>query len=1321
MANPIWQGSTGSGGNDWDVATNWSTGVVPQAGDTVTIPSGTVSSPNLSGSTVEIGSLTVASGGSVDLTGDLTVTGNLTDNGFVGLDYQQLVEFGGSTLTVDGTLTVANAFTVGNRFQTAPTTVVVGALANTGGIDIAGNATGVLAQIDVASAAGFGGMAGVLTGNIALGIGIAGAGDALLDFEGGGLISTIDGSVSLYGPTAFIASGNATSSNSALSGPLTIADGGALSLQGGASLGTGSLTADGGVGIDSPIESVGGSTLTVSGTLTATNGGAAFALGNEDQTAPTTVTASAVADTGGIEIGGNPGGTKQVPVLAQLDVASAAGFGGMPGVLTGNVTLGMGIGGGGGPGDALLDFQGGGEINTIENGTLALNGALAFIASGNATSSNSALAGPLTIAAGGGLLLQSGASVAIGPLTDAGSISVDTGFLAVGGSTLTVNGALTLTGNLDIGRSAMVTAGPTVTVTGSLANSGTISLDGDEQHGFQGVLDVGTAAGLGTAGVLSGNVNLTDFSLLDFQGGGLINTIAGSVSLYGPNAFIASGSATSSNSALTGPLTIAAGGGLILQGGVLVATQALTIAGNVAEDAAFLGVGGSSLTVNGVLTVSGSLTIGRNAMTVASAKVGASGGLANSGTITLNGDKTGGFQGILDVSAAAGFGTAGVLSGNVNLTGFSLLDFAGGLISSIDNTGHLLIDGPDAFLASGAATASNSALTSLASMDGFFTLADGAALTTNNGLSIGNGTNGSLLNVDAGFAAAGSFLQIGGTLTLNSFGGVSIGNNAMAAATTVTANALNFAGTTNSSIAISGGTPARSGTGQATLSVASAAGFGQAGVLSGGNLTLVGKTLLDFTLGGQITSIAFGANLTIDGSDAFVASGTATSSNSALTGLTNLGGALFLHDAASVMTAGNLTVGDGTHGTSAVVDSGATLTAAGTLSIVGSNDTLNVGSASASAAALSNAGGINIAGNQSVQGTLTVSGNASNTGAVAIGSGGVLNDGANAYDQAAGSTVVSGTLDAGVVDITGGTLELAVGGVVNGGISFAAVSSGEFKIDGTTMPGNTISGFTASGDAIDLTGLAFSGNTSVGFNSATDMLTVTEGGTSATLQLDAENYTGITWSAAQDAGTGTDITANPCYCRGTLILTEAGEAAVEDLASGDRVISISGAARPIKWIGRRSYSGRFAVGQKHILPVCIAAGALADGVPRRDLWVSPNHALYLEDVLIEARDLVNGVSIVQAERVDAIQYFHIELNGHDVIVAEGAPAESFIDDDSRSLFHNAHEYRALYPDERAGPARYCAPRRDQGYEVERARAAIDRRAGEVRARSTGRA
>jgi hypothetical protein len=153
----------------------------------------------------------------------------------------------------------------------------------------------------------------------------------------------------------------------------------------------------------------------------------------------------------------------------------------------------------------------------------------------------------------------------------------------------------------------------------------------------------------------------------------------------------------------------------------------------------------------------------------------------------------------------------------------------------------------------------------------------------------------------------------------------------------------------------------------------------------------------------------------------------------------------------------------------------------------------------------------------------------------------------------------------------------------------------------------------------------------------------------------SDNFVGDLFQTSSDnggAGPGTDITEeSPCYCPGTLIRT--------------------------KWIGRRSYSGRFVIGRKDILPVCIKAGALTDNVPKRNLWISPNHAMYLDSVLIEAKDLTNGVSIAQAERVEQVEYFPIELETHDVIIAEGALSESYIDDDNRLMFHNANEYRQL--------------------------------------------
>jgi Hint domain len=145
------------------------------------------------------------------------------------------------------------------------------------------------------------------------------------------------------------------------------------------------------------------------------------------------------------------------------------------------------------------------------------------------------------------------------------------------------------------------------------------------------------------------------------------------------------------------------------------------------------------------------------------------------------------------------------------------------------------------------------------------------------------------------------------------------------------------------------------------------------------------------------------------------------------------------------------------------------------------------------------------------------------------------------------------------------------------------------------------------------------------------------------------------------------------------------------------------------------------MGRKDILPVCIKAGALGENLPERHLWISPNHAMYLSGVLIEAKDLVNGVSIVQAESVEQVEYFHVELETHDVIIAEGALSESFIDDDSRGMFHNAHEYRTLYTEAPAALARYCAARLDEGYEVEAIRQRLALRAGLVPSHETARA
>ncbi len=270
-------------------------------------------------------------------------------------------------------------------------------------------------------------------------------------------------------------------------------------------------------------------------------------------------------------------------------------------------------------------------------------------------------------------------------------------------------------------------------------------------------------------------------------------------------------------------------------------------------------------------------------------------------------------------------------------------------------------------------------------------------------------------------------------------------------------------------------------------------------------------------------------------------------------------------------------------------------------------------------------------------------------------------------------------------------------------------------------PGSLSSGTVLNvGAALRLTFLTFNSAGTATLDPATDLLTVSEGGQTYTQQL-AGNYTGDTvqLAAAADRSTLVTVFGTACYCRGTRILTECGEVAVEELQIGDRLVTHAGLVRPIRCIGRRSYAGRFAAGNPDVLPVLIRAGALGDDIPRRDLFVSPLHAMYLDGMLFPAAVLVNGLSIVQEQSVDQVDYLHIELDTHDVILAEGAPSETFVDDDSRGMFHNAAEYRALHPDARPVPAVYSAPRLEHGYALDAVRRRIDARAGLARTDTLG--
>ena len=310
------------------------------------------------------------------------------------------------------------------------------------------------------------------------------------------------------------------------------------------------------------------------------------------------------------------------------------------------------------------------------------------------------------------------------------------------------------------------------------------------------------------------------------------------------------------------------------------------------------------------------------------------------------------------------------------------------------------------------------------------------------------------------------------------------------------------------------------------------------------------------------------------------------------------------------------------------------------------------------------------------------------------------------------------------------TIELASGastGTLSGlgseyvGFQTVAIDSGAtWDVEGAVsgFSGVTIQGFTRH-DTIDLTNLTFDAGDRVDLNQVTDVLTVKDssGDTLASIHL-AGNFAGDFFHLADDGYGHTLMTEDttPCYLKGTLIRTADGDVPVERLRIGHWVITTTGEALPIKWIGRRSYRDWLAVGNEDVQPILFKAGSIDDGIPARNLHVSPEHAMFIDGVLVPARHLVNGASIVKVEGMEEIDYFHLEFDRHVVIFAEDAPAESFVDDDSRMLFHNADEYRRLYPDEPPRHrAEFCAPRVEDGPALAALHQALATRAQHLRA------
>ncbi len=368
------------------------------------------------------------------------------------------------------------------------------------------------------------------------------------------------------------------------------------------------------------------------------------------------------------------------------------------------------------------------------------------------------------------------------------------------------------------------------------------------------------------------------------------------------------------------------------------------------------------------------------------------------------------------------------------------------------------------------------------------------------------------------------------------------------------------------------------------------------------------------------------------------------------------------------------------------VDSGATLSALGSETVLGSaNADMIFGSQNVSGATA-------VVTNEVVQNGGTLGLNLAGT----IASATTVNAGGTLAITGRGETL-------GTTTVNGGTLSLfSAKATLSGAIVFTApstliVSTATAGMSSGSSFGDqaVLSGF--AGSVIDdkvLAGGTVTSSTTAGVTRV--VLSGTSGGVATTETFLFTAFASGHVQASLDAGgTGTQLTYVACFCEGTRILTEAGEVAVEALAVGQRVITTDGRAEPIRWIGYRTYAGRALAGRQHLLPIRIKAGALAEATPKRDLLVSPLHAMLIDGVLVPAHALVNGASVVREAMAETVCYVHIELDRHETVWAEGAASETFVDDDGRFIFQRSEGDAVSQPDRPV----YCAPRVEHGYEL----------------------
>jgi hypothetical protein len=260
----------------------------------------------------------------------------------------------------------------------------------------------------------------------------------------------------------------------------------------------------------------------------------------------------------------------------------------------------------------------------------------------------------------------------------------------------------------------------------------------------------------------------------------------------------------------------------------------------------------------------------------------------------------------------------------------------------------------------------------------------------------------------------------------------------------------------------------------------------------------------------------------------------------------------------------------------------------------------------------------------------------------------------------------------------GATAEFNSSMDVNQTVTFG--SDANLVLDGGSASFNAVISNFSSGDAIHYTKLTLTLG-SVNSIEGIQQVGLSSGGSFAG-DINFSSSTNLSnLVATPDGAGGTFVTlgALACFVVGTRIATSNGETPVEDIMVGDVVRAHFAGNTPVKWIGRRRIDCRRHPEPEKIWPVRVSAAAFGEHCPLRDLWLSPDHAVFADGALIPIRCLINGATIRQ-EPVPIVVYYHIELHRHDVVLADGLPAESYLDMGDRSIFDNAGSVIRLFPD-----------------------------------------